>query len=169
MTDLDTPPYSATGLSHIDEHGRARMVDVSAKTATSRTAVAAGRVRLGEQAFAAVRDQQIQKGDVLTVSQIAGVLGAKQASRLIPLCHDVVLQNVEIEFELNDAERAIDIRAITKTEGPTGVEMEAMTAVSVAALTVYDMCKSVSKDIEITGLRLLAKSGGRSGDYRRTN
>ncbi|MEL6615601.1 MAG: cyclic pyranopterin monophosphate synthase MoaC, partial [Bacteroidota bacterium] len=103
------------------------------------------------------------------VAQIAGVLGAKQASRLLPLCHDVLLQNVEIEFELNEADAAVDIRAITKTEGPTGVEMEAMTAVSVAALTVYDMCKSVSKDIEIGHMRLLAKSGGRSGDYRRTN
>ena len=169
MTDLDTPPYGASGLSHIDEHGRARMVDVSAKTATARTAVAAGRVVLGEAAFAAVRDQQIQKGDVLTVAQIAGVLGAKQASRLLPLCHDVLLQNVEIEFELNEPEAAVEIRAITKTEGPTGVEMEAMTAVSIAALTVYDMCKSVSKEIEIDGLRLLAKSGGRSGDYRRSN
>ena len=169
MTDLDTPPYHAGGLSHIDEQGRARMVDVSSKTATSRTAVATGQVRLGERAFVAVRDHQIQKGDVLTVAQIAAVLGAKQASRLIPLCHDVLLQNVEVEFELNEAHFAVDIRAITKTEGPTGVEMEAMTAVSVAALTVYDMCKSVSKEIEITGLRLLAKSGGRSGDYRRTN
>lgn len=169
MTDLDLPPHSASGLSHIDEHGRARMVDISAKSATSRTAVATGRVVLGETAFAAVRDQQIQKGDVLTVAQIAGVLGAKQASRLLPLCHDVLLQNVEIEFELNEADAAVDIRAITKTEGPTGVEMEAMTAVSIAALTVYDMCKSVSKDIEIGSMRLLAKSGGRSGDYRRTN
>ena len=169
MTDLDSPPFAASGLSHIDEQGRARMVDVSAKRATPRTAVATGRVRLGDEAFAAVRDQQIRKGDVLTVAQIAGVLGAKQASRLIPLCHDVLLQNVEIEFTLNEDETAVDIRAITKTEGPTGVEMEAMTAVSVAALTVYDMCKSVSKDIEISSLKLLAKSGGRSGDYRRTN
>ncbi len=169
MTDLDTPPQHASGLSHIDEQGRARMVDISAKTTTSRTAVATGQVRLGEIAFAAVRDQQIQKGDVLTVAQIAGVMGAKQTSRLLPLCHDVLLQNVEIAFELNEAESALDIRAITKTEGPTGVEMEAMTAVSIAALTVYDMCKSVSKDIEIGPTRLLAKSGGRSGDYRRTN
>lgn len=169
MTDLDSSPFASGGLSHIDEHGRARMVDVSAKNASARTAVAAGAVRLGADAFAAVRDQQIQKGDVLTVAQIAGVLGAKQASRLLPLCHDVLLQNVEIEFGLNEADQAVEIRAITKTEGPTGVEMEALTAVSVAALTVYDMCKSLSKEIEITGLRLLAKTGGRSGDYRRTN
>ncbi|MEM1055291.1 MAG: cyclic pyranopterin monophosphate synthase MoaC [Bacteroidota bacterium] len=168
MTDLDTPPF-ASGLSHIDEHGRARMVDVSTKSATARTAVATGSVHLGAEAFAAVRDQQVQKGDVLTVAQIAGVLGAKQASRLLPLCHDVLLQNVEIEFELNEDQRSVEIRAITKTEGPTGVEMEALTAVSIAALTVYDMCKSLSKEIEIAGVRLLAKTGGRSGDYRRTN
>ena len=168
MTDLDSPPI-ASGLSHIDEHGRARMVDVSAKNATSRTAVATGSVRLGANAFAAVRDQQVQKGDVLTVAQIAGVMGAKQASRLLPLCHDVLLQNVEIEFGLDEDRQSVEIRAITKTEGPTGVEMEALTAVSVAALTVYDMCKSLSKEIEITGVRLLAKTGGRSGDYRRTN
>ena len=167
MTDLAPPPFGASGLGHIDEHGRARMADVSAKAATARTAVAAGSVRLGASAFAAVRDGEVQKGDVLTVAQIAGVLGAKQTSRLLPLCHDVLLQNVEIEFTLDEAEHAVQIRAITKTEGPTGVEMEAMTAVSVAALTVYDMCKSVSKEVEITGVRLLAKTGGRSGDYRR--
>ena len=103
----------------------------------------------------------------MTVAQIAGVLGAKQASRLIPLCHDVLLQNVEIDFELDADAAAVEIRAITKTEGATGVEMEALTAVSVAALTIYDMCKSVSKEIGITDVRLLAKTGGQSGDYRR--
>ena len=169
MTDTETPGRGAAVLSHLDEQGRARMVDVSAKAVTARTAVATGRVRLGEAAFEAVRDQQVQKGDVLTVAQVAGVLGAKQASRLIPLCHDVLLQNVEIEFELNEPEASVDIRAIAKTIGPTGVEMEALTAVSVAALTVYDMCKSVSRELVIEDVRLLAKTGGRSGDYRRTN
>ena len=164
MTDIETP---GSAFTHLDDQGRARMVDVSAKAATPRTAVAAARVHLGEAAFAAVRDQQIRKGDVLTVAQVAGVLGAKQTSRLLPLCHDVVLQNVDIEFVLAEDEAAVDIRAITKTVGPTGVEMEALTAVSVAALTVYDMCKSVSRDLEIGGVRLLAKSGGKSGDYRR--
>lgn len=154
-------------LSHVDDQGRARMVDVSHKTATPRTAVAAGRVVVGAEALRLIRENEIRKGDVLTVSSVAGVLGAKQTSRLLPLCHDVVLQNVEIEFELDEEAGAVEVRAIVKTEGPTGVEMEALTAVSVAALTVYDMCKSVTKEIEITGVRLLAKTGGRSGDYRR--
>ncbi|WP_412068359.1 cyclic pyranopterin monophosphate synthase MoaC [Rubrivirga sp. IMCC43871] len=154
-------------LSHVDDQGQARMVDVSHKASSARTAVAAGRVLVGADALRLIRENEIQKGDVLTVASVAGVLGAKQTSRLLPLCHDVVLQNVEIEFELNDDAGAVEVRAITKTEGPTGVEMEALTAVTIAALTVYDMCKSVTKDIEITDVRLLAKSGGRSGDYRR--
>lgn len=154
-------------LSHVDDQGHARMVDISHKASTPRTAVAAGRVLVGEEALRLIRENEIRKGDVLTVSNVAGVLGAKQTSRLLPLCHDVVLQNVEIEFELDDEAGAVEVRAIVKTEGPTGVEMEALTAVSVAALTVYDMCKSVTKDISITDVRLLAKTGGRSGDYRR--
>lgn len=155
-------------LSHVDDQGQARMVDVSNKSSTSRTAVASGRVLVGAEALRLIRENEILKGDVLTVASVAGVLGAKQTSRLLPLCHDVLLQNVEIEFELDDDAGAVDVRAITKTEGPTGVEMEALTAVSVAALTIYDMCKSVTKAIEITDVRLLAKSGGRSGDYRRS-
>ncbi|NNF58160.1 MAG: cyclic pyranopterin monophosphate synthase MoaC [Rhodothermaceae bacterium] len=162
MTDLDSPT-----LTHVDERGRARMVDVSPKSSTARTAVAAGRVILGSEAFQLVKENRIQKGDVLTVAQIAGVLGAKQTSQLIPLCHDVLLQNVDIDFELNEDDTSVEIRAITKTQGLTGVEMEALTAVSVAALTIYDMCKSVSKDLAVTDVRLLAKSGGQSGDYRR--
>ena len=157
----------SAALSHVDDHGTARMVDVSQKPSSARTAVATGRVIVGSEALRLIRENEIQKGDVLTVANVSGVLGAKQASRLIPLCHDVLLQNVEIEFEMNEEAGAVDIRAITKTVGPTGVEMEAMTAVTIAALTVYDMCKSVTKDIEITGVRLLAKTGGRSGDYRR--
>ena len=160
MTDTPT-------LSHVDDQGQARMVDISQKSTTARTAVAAGRVIVGTEALRLIRENQIRKGDVLAVSNVAGVLGAKQASRLIPLCHDVLLQNVEVEFELDDAAGAVEVRAITKAQGPTGVEMEAVTAVTVAALTVYDMCKSVTKDIEITGVRLLAKTGGQSGDYRR--
>ncbi|MGB3542434.1 cyclic pyranopterin monophosphate synthase MoaC [Rubrivirga sp.] len=156
-------------LSHVDDKGQARMVDVSHKTSTVRTAVASGRVVVGAEALRLIRENEIQKGDVLTVSNVAGVLGAKQTSRLLPLCHDVLLQNVELEFELEDETGTVEVRAITKTIGPTGVEMEALTAVSVAALTVYDMCKSVTKDIEITDIRLLAKTGGRSGDYRRAS
>jgi len=163
MTDLETPT-----LTHVDERGRARMVDVSPKPATTRTAVAAGRVVLGEEAFNLVKENRIQKGDVLTVANVAGVMGAKRTSLLVPLCHDVVLQNVEIDFEMDDETSAVVVKAIAKTQGPTGVEMEALTAVSIAALTIYDMCKSVSKDISVTDVRLLAKSGGQSGDYIRT-
>ena len=159
---------SAT-LSHVDDQGQARMVDISHKTSSARTAVAAGRVTVGTEALRLIRENEIQKGDVLAVASVAGVLGAKQTSRLLPLCHDVLLQNVEVEFELDDEAGAVEVRASSKTEGPTGGEMEALTAVSVAALTVYDMCKSVTKDIVVSDVRLLAKTGGRSGDYRRAS
>lgn len=164
MPDTDT-----LTLSHLDDEGRARMVDVSAKPASARTAVARGRVLIGEEAFRLVEQNRIRKGDVLSVAQVAGILGAKQTSRLIPLCHDVLLEGVDLELDLNEEVFAIDVRAFVKTTGPTGVEMEALTAVSVAALTIYDMCKSVSKEIAITDTQLLAKTGGQSGDYRRTS
>ena len=144
------------------------MVDVSEKANTVRTAVASGRVLLGKEAFQLVVANKIRKGDVLGIAQIAGIMGAKQTSKLIPLCHDVYVKGVDVEFTLNDDLHAIEIRAYTKTIGPTGVEMEALTAVSVAALTIYDMCKSVSKAIQITDVHLLAKTGGQSGDYRKS-
>ncbi|MEP0547030.1 MAG: cyclic pyranopterin monophosphate synthase MoaC [Rhodothermales bacterium] len=162
------PEAESLTLSHLDDEGRARMVDISAKSATVRTAVARGRVLIGEEAFRLVQENRIRKGDVLSVAQVAGILGAKQTSRLIPLCHDVLLEGVDLDLELNEDVFAIDVRAFVKTTGPTGVEMEALTAVSVAALTIYDMCKSVSKDIAITDTHLLAKTGGQSGDYRRS-
>lgn len=143
------------------------MVDVSDKPNSVRTAVAAGSVLLGEEAFRRVKEHDIQKGDVLTVAQIAGIMGAKQTSNLIPLCHDVQIHGVDVELTLNEEEKAINVRAFAKSIGATGVEMEALTAVSIAALTVYDMCKSVTKDIEITDIHLLAKTGGQSGDYLR--
>jgi molybdenum cofactor biosynthesis protein MoaC len=162
------PEVESLTLSHLDDEGRARMVDVSAKPPSARTAVARGRVLIGEEAFRLVEENRIRKGDVLSVAQVAGILGAKQTSRLIPLCHDVLLEGVDLDLELNEADFAIDVRAFVKTTGPTGVEMEALTAVSVAALTIYDMCKSVSKEIAITDTQLLAKTGGQSGDYRRS-
>jgi len=162
----DTEPLA---LSHVDDEGRARMVDVSTRAASARTAVARGRVLIGEDAFRLVRENRLRKGDVLTVAQVAGILGAKQTSRLLPLCHDVVLEGVDLDLELNEADFAIDVRAYVKTTGPTGVEMEALTAVSIAALTVYDMCKSVTKDLSIEDVQLLAKTGGQSGDYRRSS
>jgi molybdenum cofactor biosynthesis protein MoaC len=132
-----------------------------------RTAVAAGRVLLGPDAFQRVHDQTISKGDVLTVAQVAGILGAKQTSQLIPLCHDVLVKGVDVDMSLDADAQAIEIRAFTKSPGPTGVEMEALTAVSIAALTIYDMCKSINKEIRITDVRLLAKTGGQSGNFLR--
>lgn len=151
-----------------DPQGGVRLGDVGEKPSSSRTAVAAGRVRVGEEAFGLIQSGTIRKGDVLAVAQIAGILAAKQTSRLIPLCHDVQVKGIEVSLTLDEAEHAVEIRAYVKTSGPTGVEMEALTAVSLAALTVYDMCKSVSKRIEITDIRLLAKTGGQSGDYLRS-
>lgn len=143
------------------------MVDVSDKPDSVRTAVAVGSVVLGPEAFRRVRENDVQKGDVLTVAQIAGIMGAKQTSKLIPLCHDVQIEGVDVELEFDEENDAIDIRAYAKSVGPTGVEMEALTAVSITALTVYDMCKSITKDLRITDVHLLAKTGGQSGDYRR--
>lgn len=143
------------------------MVDVGRKPDSTRTAVASGRVVLGEQAFQLVKENKISKGDVLSVAQVAGILGAKQTSKLIPLCHDVQLNGVDIDLTLNEDDNSIEIRAYTKSVGPTGVEMEALMAVSLAGLTVYDMCKSASKGIQITDIHLLAKTGGQSGDYRK--
>jgi molybdenum cofactor biosynthesis protein MoaC len=154
-------------LTHVNPHGGVHMVDVSEKPETVRTAVAAGRVILGPEAFALVVENRVRKGDVLPTAQIAGIMGAKQTSRLIPLCHDVSLRGVDVECILNEEEFAVDIRAYVRSIGPTGVEMEALTAVAVAGLTVYDMCKSASKTIQITDIQLLAKTGGQSGDYRK--
>ena len=157
----------APTLTHVDEQGKIRMVDVASKADSLRTAVAAGSVSLGKEAFSLVAANRIAKGDVLTTAQMAGIMGAKQTSSLIPLCHPVLLSGVDVNLELNEEESRIEITAIAKSIGSTGVEMEALSAVSLAALTVYDMCKSVSKGIVISEIRLLAKTGGQSGDYRR--
>ena len=154
-------------LTHVRPEGGVRMVDVSEKSDSVRTAVAMGKVLLGEEAFQRVQDDDIQKGDVLTTAQIAGIMGAKQTSQLIPLCHDVQIDGVDVEFTFDEDEHAIEIRAYTKSIGVTGVEMEALTAVSITALTIYDMCKSVSKGIRVTDIHLLAKTGGQSGNYRK--
>ena len=143
------------------------MVDVSGKADTLRTAVAVGSVSLGREAFERVRDNTVRKGDVLSFAQIAGSMGAKETPRLIPLCHQVQIQGVDVDLTLDEETNAVSIRAFAKSLGPTGVEMEALTAVSVAALTIYDMCKSITKDIRIEDIHLLAKTGGASGDYMR--
>ncbi len=154
-------------FTHIDANGNAVMVDVSEKQATQRTAVAAGRITMSPDCFAAVQNGTAKKGDVLGVAQVAGIMATKHTADLIPLCHRLNLTKSEVMFTLHEKEHSIEAVCTVRCTGPTGVEMEALTAVSVAALTVYDMCKAVQKDMEITNIRLLEKSGGKSGDYRR--
>lgn len=151
-------------LTHLDAAGAARMVDVSAKPATAREAVATGRIAMSQAALAAVRDGAAAKGDVLAVARIAGIMAAKRTADLIPLCHPLPLAGVTLDLAL-DAD-GIAVTATARTTHATGVEMEAMTAVSVALLTIYDMVKAIDRGMTIGGIRLLAKSGGRSGDWR---
>lgn len=150
-------------LTHLDPSGRARMVDVSQKVDTEREAMARGRVFMSPETFRMVRDGRAAKGDVLAVAQVAGIMAAKQTPQLIPMCHPLNLTSVSINFELREEEAAVDIAATVRTLGKTGVEMEALTAVAVCALTVYDMCKAVDPQMRIEGIRLARKSGGKSG------
>ena len=155
-------------FTHFNDKGLPRMVDVSEKFETSRTAVAAGRVLMNRETFELVKSGGMKKGDVISAAQIAGIMAAKRTPDLIPMCHTLLLSGVDMAFALNEADCAVDITATVRCTGQTGVEMEALTAVSVAALTVYDMCKAVQKDMEITDIRLLSKSGGKSGDFHRS-
>lgn len=152
-------------LTHFNEQGRAHMVDVTAKAVTHRVAVAAGEIRMAPETLRKVREGTMKKGDVLAVAQVAGIMAAKHNADLIPMCHPLMLTGVDIDFALEDDPSRVEIRATVSCNGETGVEMEALTAVSVAALTIYDMCKAVQKDMQITNIRLLRKSGGKSGDY----
>lgn len=154
-----------SGLSHLDQQGRAHMVDVSAKAATLRRAIATGRVRMQPDTFAAIQAGNAPKGDVLATARLAGIMAAKQTANLIPLCHPLPLQKVEVELIPQPDLPGYEIRAEVKTKAETGVEMEALTAVSVAALTLYDMAKALEKSIQIEAIGLLYKSGGKSGDY----
>lgn len=154
-------------LSHLDEAGRARMVDVGDKPVTVRTAVAEGTIRMSREAFRLVTDQQVGKGDVLAVSEVAGTLAAKRTAELIPLCHPLGLDQVSVEATLDDGLPGVRVRAATKAVGRTGVEMEALTAVSVALLTVYDMVKATDRAMVIETVRLLEKTGGTHGDWQR--
>ncbi|MPZ14516.1 MAG: cyclic pyranopterin monophosphate synthase MoaC [Chloroflexi bacterium] len=156
-----------TGLSHIDESGRARMVDVSAKADTVREATARGRVTMRPETLAIVERGAMEKGDVLAVAQVAGVLAAKQTGSLIPMCHPLPITGVDLRFHLDHEAPSIEIEATARVVGKTGVEMEALTAVSVAALTIYDMCKAVDRAMVISDVRLVRKSGGKSGDFVR--
>ena len=153
-------------LTHLDETGRARMVDVSAKSDTAREAVATATVHMQPATLALIQSGGIPKGDVFAVAQIAGIMAAKRTHELIPMCHPLLLTDIEVRFAVDEKESAVDITATVRTTGKTGVEMEALTAVAVAALTIYDMCKAVERGIRIDGLRLLRKSGGKSGDIR---
>ena len=152
-------------LTHLDEHGAARMVDVSEKVATVREATAEARIMLSPEAFEAALSPQAPKGDVLAAARVAGIMAAKKTSELIPLCHPIPLSKAQIEFEPRAEDSSLRIVAIARTTAQTGVEMEAMVAVSVAALTVYDMVKAIDRAASIQGVRLLAKSGGKSGAY----
>ena len=157
----------AEEFTHFDEQGNARMVNVGGKAETKRVAVAAGRVLVNKKTFDLIRSGGVKKGDVLTVAQVAGIMGAKRTPDLIPMCHPILLSGVDLTLDLNEEMLSVDIVATTSCTGSTGVEMEALTAVTTAALTVYDMCKSVQRDMVIDDIRLLKKSGGVSGDFER--
>lgn len=152
-------------LTHLDEQGKAEMVDVGHKPDSERSAVAEGFVYVQPETFQLIREGNLKKGDVLTVARLAGIMGAKQTAALIPLCHPLPLTKIKVDLELVEADHAIRIQATARTVGKTGVEMEALTAVSIAALTVYDMAKAVDRTMRIGDIRLLEKRGGTRGDY----
>lgn len=155
-------------LTHINEEGRAKMVDVSDKEDTSREAIAVGSIYMKRETLEKISEGEIKKGDVLSVAQIGGIMGAKSTPNVIPMCHPIMISGCDISFNLDYEKCKIDIRAVTKTVGKTGVEMEALTAVSIAALTIYDMCKSIDKEMTIMDIMLIKKSGGKSGVFERT-
>jgi cyclic pyranopterin phosphate synthase len=156
-----------SGLTHFDEKGKPRMVDVGAKPETERRALAGCRVYMRPETFQLIQDKKIAKGDVLSVAQVAGIMAAKKTSELIPMCHPLNITSIELSLVPDNKKSCIDIQATVKITGKTGVEMEALTAVAVAGLTVYDMCKAVDKDMTVTDIRLIEKSGGKSGAYKR--
>ena len=152
-------------FTHFDDDGKAVMVDITEKDITERTAVATGEIVMKKETFEAVQKGNIKKGDVLGVARIAAIMAAKQTQTLIPMCHNILLTNAKIEFSFNDEENKILIKSTVKTTGKTGVEMEALTMVSIAGLTIYDMCKSMDKFMVIGEIRLVEKHGGKSGDW----
>ena len=154
-------------FTHFGSEGRAKMVNVGEKPVSLRTAVAAGRVLVNRETFELIKSGGMKKGDVLAVAQVAGVMGAKRTPDIIPMCHPVVIDGIDLELSLNDDLCSVEIKASVSCDGRTGVEMEALSAVSVAALTVYDMCKAVQKDMVISDIRLISKTGGVHCDYKR--
>ena len=155
-------------LTHLNEKGRGQMVDVSQKDKTLRFAKASSTVKLNEETFNLVLNKGIKKGDVLAIAQVSGIMAAKKTSDLIPMCHPLLLTNVDIDFILHNDTFEIEIIGIVRCVGETGVEMEALSAVTVASLTIYDMCKAIQRDIEISSVKLLEKTGGKSGDFIRS-
>lgn len=158
---------NANDFTHFNEEGRAKMVDVGDKNESQRTAVAAARVLVSKNTFDLISSGGMKKGDVLTVAQIAGIMGAKRTPDIIPMCHPILIDGIDLSLHLDKDRSSVEIEATVSCAGRTGVEMEALTAVSTAALTVYDMCKAVQRDIVITDIRLLQKTGGVNGDFER--
>ena len=154
-------------FTHFNEQGRAKMVDVGEKPVSQRVAVAGARVLVNENTFNLIKSGGMKKGDVLTVAQIAGVMGAKRTPDIIPMCHPILMDGINLELSLDEERLSVEIKAEVRCDGRTGVEMEALSAVSIAALTVYDMCKAVQKDMVISDIRLISKTGGVHGDYYR--
>jgi len=154
-------------LTHINEEGRARMVDVSEKFDTVREAVAIGTVSMKRETIERIKEGTISKGDVLSVAQVGGIMGAKNTPQIIPMCHPIMISGCDISFRIDVENNKIEITATTKTVGKTGIEMEALTAVSTAALTIYDMCKSIDREMVINNIMLVKKSGGKSGIFER--
>lgn len=154
-------------LTHFNQDGRARMVDVTAKDVTERVAVARGLVKMQPNTIRAIVEGRIKKGDVLAVAQVAGIMAAKKTSDLIPMCHPLFITGADLSFNIDESKSEVEIQAIVKTTGKTGVEMEALTAVSAAGLTIYDMCKAIDKGMVISDIRLIEKTGGKSGHYLR--
>ena len=163
----ETTIMPETDFTHFDDEGNARMVNVGGKAVTHRTAVAAGRVLVNRQTFDLIRSGGVKKGDVLTVAQIAGIMAAKRTPDLIPMCHPVPVSGIDLRLHLDEQRLSVEIEAAVQCDARTGVEMEALTAVSGAALTVYDMCKAVQRDMVISDIRLVRKTGGIHGDYMR--
>ncbi|MBQ6388698.1 MAG: cyclic pyranopterin monophosphate synthase MoaC [Mogibacterium sp.] len=153
-------------FTHFDDNGNAYMVDVSGKDVTKRTAVATGKIKVSPEVMAAVLGRKIKKGDVFTVAQVAGIMGTKRTSDLIPMCHPLSLTNAKVSFEIDEEENEITAFCTAVTEGKTGVEMEALTGVTVTLLTIYDMCKAIDKRMLIKDVHLVEKAGGKSGDFR---
>ena len=152
-------------FTHFNDQGRAKMVDVGEKPISQRTAVAAGRVLVNDHTFSLIKSGGMKKGDVLTVAQIAGVMGAKRTPDIIPMCHPILMDGINLELSLDEARKSVEIRATVSCDGRTGVEMEALHAVSAAALTIYDMCKAIDRGMHITNLRVIEKDGGKSGHF----